>query len=771
MANSKEGILVGGVVIDGLNIKKDLFYYKIPRFLFEKAKIGARVAVPFGKKNIISSGFLFVLEKRKQTEDLKEIIDVISPPIFDENTRDLILFVSEKFFIPLHIFANKILKGISPEIYKRFVICTDCEGLKYAAENYLGLKKEVAEFILRRKTVPLSVIKKRFGDSADKVVKFLEDEGFVERESISEKRSLGYAFLNLPKENIIDAINEIKDKILKRSALEVTGRIINAKTPLREDELRRGIRYGRKTIRVLSEKGVISIKHTNEQLENRKIGKAEFSIISGGSLFERTNELSNLIDGGSRTVIIFPEMSVLKRVADVYKKRFGKSVFVWNGRDKRKLLEAIYFKKKNVFLTTSFALFVKIPGLTRIVLENASSRYFKKTSFTPFDTLITAIKKALLENLNLVFSTSVPEENIYYLMQKGYIKRQQAFIRKKLILSDIKVVDMREEFRKHNYKMLSLALQRKIKSVLREGKNVALLLNRKSYSTFVMCRECGYVMRCPSCNVPLYYDKEQNVLFCHICGYKEKPPDICPRCGSTNIRYFSGGIQKLEEQIKKLFPEASIVKLISEKKESDIIYSSGYKKTIFIGTEYLVSHLDFSGIGVFGLVSADIFLNHFSFDASVETFAVISEIATELKNGSELYIQTYIPENFVLKYAKNLDFNGFFKEEFYIRKELRYPPFGDLIVFTVFSRSRESAEENASAFKNIISEIVGDNGNVYGPSPSAVETKGDYHFFEVSVKVEKLSENIRKEFLRFSNDIKNADITVEPYISIDEGLM
>ncbi len=768
MVNSKKSALTGGVVIDGLNIRKDLFYYKIPPFLSDKVRIGSKVVVPFGPKNIKVSAFLFTLEKNSLKKDLKEIYSIISPPLFDEQIRDLILFTAEKFFIPLHVFVNKTLKGLSPEIYKRFVVCLSCENLSVALKTFSGKKKEISEFIIKRKIVPVSVLKKRFGSYYVRIVKALEEEGFLERVSISEKFSLPYLSLNVPYGESDKILDLFEDKKMRSSALVLIARLVNAQSPLREDVLKRGVRYGKKIIRFLVERKILK----EETVRNHNTGdisdEAKFFSVCGSPLFERTEKIVSLIKKRSckKVLVVFPELSVLKRVSGMYKKEFGEKVFIWDGKSKRKLIEAIYFKEKSIFLATPFALFVKIPGLRTIILEEASSRYFKKTDFTPFDVIVTSIKKAKLERLHLIFSTPVPDENIFYLAKEGILSDMSCNVSGNK--TNIKIVDMREEFKRRNYKMISLALQKKMQTVLKNSGNIALLLNRKSYSTFVMCRECGFVMRCPKCGVPLYYDKEEKLLFCHICGYKEKPPDVCPRCGSVSIKYFSGGIQKLEEQLYKMFPSSTIVKLTSENRSDSIVNSGEFRKTIFIGTEYLISHLDLSNVLAFGFVSADIFLNRFSFNASSDTFAIISKISIEMKK-KPVYVQTYIPEHFVLSYVTSLKFDDFFRKELELRKELGYPPFGNLIIFTFFSRNKEQTEKSAAAFKEKVISVLADKGKIYGPSPAAIQKRGDYYFFEVTVKSEFIDSSLRETYINSLETFGEVETSVDTYISVKEG--
>ncbi len=773
MGNKKELTLTGGVVIDGLNVKKDLFYYRIPPSLSGKVRVGAKVSVPFGPKNIKVSAFLFTIRKSTPSDtNLKEIISVMSPPLFDEQIRDLILFTAEKFFIPLHIFVNKTVKGISPEIYKRFVICSDEEGLQSAVENFSGKKKKIVEFVLERKVVPISVLKKRFGSYYGKVLKILEDEGFVDRVSLSEKFAKPYISLNIPYEEMENAIDLFEDKKLRSSAAMVLARLCKANSPLRKDILKKGIKQGKKVIDFLLEKGILKAENIKEKDETKINAETKLSLVCGLPFSERAEKIISLIseEGNGRVLILFPELSVLQKAKGEFEKKFGDKVFVWNGRNKQKLIEAIYFKNTKVFLGTPSFLFVRIPNLKYLILEKASSRYFSRSDFVPFDTLVVSLKKAKLEKLHLIFSSFAPEENIFYLIKNKILRDSDCNFPKIPSGFNVKIVDMREEFKKHNYTMLSSPLRRETAKALRKSENVALLLNRKSYSTFVMCRECGYVMRCPNCKVPLYYDKGKNLLYCHICGHTERPPDICPRCGSVNIKYFSGGLQKLEEQLSKTFPNTKIVKLVSEGKTEGLIKSKEFEKTIFIGTEFLANHLELSGISVFGFVSADIFLNKFSFDASVETFSVISNVAAEMR-GRPVYVQTYIPEHFALRYVRNFLFKEFFEEELEMRKILRYPPFENLIVFMFSSKERNTALNNAEEFKDKILSVLRSGEEIYGPSPSAIEKKGDFYFYEISVKTESIDKSLRDIYIEHLNSTKGGKISAVSYVSVKEGLL
>ena len=766
MGNRK--LAVGGIIIDGLNIKKDLFYYRIPPSLLNEAKVGCRVKVPFGEKNEPHSGFLFSIKNMELSgaTELKEVEDIISESIFNEKTRDLMLFVAEKYFIPLHILINKMLKSVVSETYRRYIICNNPAELKESSEKFSKNKRNIAEIIYERKNLPVAIVRKKFGSMAERYLKEFEEKGFIERKNITEKPFKNYYSLNVERNKLNKLLDTIQDKKIKNAAIQIAARLINSKNPIREIELKKGIKQGKNAIATLKEKGLIK-NATLAKEEKKKISAASYYLIDKMPILERSKKIIEILrDTKGKTLIIFPEIALIEKVKELYKEAFKDKIFIWNGINKRKLIEAIYFQDKKIILSTFFSLFLEIPELQTIVIEDASSRYFRKSSFVPFDVEIAAIKKAEIEKLKLIFSTSVPDESIFMLATENKIKNTISW----QVENKVKLIDMRKEFKKHNYKMFSLYLQKRVKEILQRNGNVAVILNRKSYSTFIMCRECGYVLRCPNCKVSLYYDKEKNLLVCPICGYTEKPPNVCPRCKSPSIRYFSGGIQKLEEQIRKEFKDIKIEKLVSGNGSKKIVHSSGFSSTLFIGTEFLQSHLTPENIDLFVFISIDIFLNHYSFDASFNTFRVLSNAITEM-NGKEVVIQTYIPEHFALSSALRLDAKQFFKEELFLREQIGYPPFRNLIVFSFSGKEKDEVLKYAVNFTNKIKEVSKNNNDIIlGPSPAPIEKRGIFYYFEVSIKTEKIRSEIRKTFLKFANGTTKVKISVSSFLSIKEYL-
>ncbi len=721
--------------------------------------------MPFGGKDQFHSGFVFDITETlpEGIREVKDISGVAEAPLFDKKIRDLFLFTAEEYFIPLHLLVNQFIKTIVQKRYKRYIRCIDFEKLKELLGSAKEDKKEFLQYVSEKEFTSLPAIKRNFSNAGLRWAGELVRLHIAERTIIESRTIIRYIAFVKDEEATKNAIQNIGKKFLSSAALICT-RLKSTETKvLDERSLIKGIKHGRETLDSLLANNILkevpfSIKDFIE-----KSGKPPMpEFMQGGSLKERNRQIIDIIrkeipDNG-KVLIVFPELALIQRVESEYRSIFGKSVFVWKGKSKRSLLEEVNVAGKRIVLATPFSLFIRINNLSLIVIENASSRYFKQGDFLPFNTLLVALKKAILERTRLIFSSTIPEENIFFLSEKGAVQTKIG----KRLKPNIHVVDMRREFKHHNRRMLSRYLVQQMKKVLEKQGNIALLLNRKAYATFIMCRECGYVMKCPNCNVSLYYDKEKNKLICPICGYETKPVDVCPRCGSTSIQYFGGGIQKLIEQVGRVFPTARIVKMVSSERPSErkIIDSANYKSTVFIGTEFLLSHLLMKSVDLFGFVSLDVFLHHFAFDAAMHTLQVVSEALGEMKKR-EIIAQTYLPEHYVMNAIKNMDYEYFFKEEFWMREQLSYPPFGNLIIFTFKGKEKYKTLETALSFKKVLSGQFKDKINILGPSPAPIEKKYGYYFYELSVKTKVKVSTLREIYFSF---LKNKPVEIHPEV-------
>ncbi|SUY72780.1 primosome assembly protein PriA [Clostridium putrefaciens] len=262
----------------------------------------------------------------------------------------------------------------------------------------------------------------------------------------------------------------------------------------------------------------------------------------------------------------------------------------------------------------------------------------------------------------------------------------------------IQVIDMREELENDNRSIFSSLLYSKMKDALEKKEQIILFLNRRGFSTFVSCRKCGYVFKCDKCDISMTYHFSGNYLSCHYCGKRSRATNICPVCNSKYVKYFGVGTEKVETEVKKYFKDAKILRMdldTTRRKDSyEKIYNS-FKKgeaDILIGTQMVAKGLDFPNVSLVGVLAADLSLNLPDYRASERTFQLITQVSGRAGRGKtigDVVVQTYIPDSYSIKAAKEYNYSSFYKEELSIRKSMNYPPFSEILLINMSSKNEE----------------------------------------------------------------------------------
>jgi primosomal protein N' (replication factor Y) len=304
---------------------------------------------------------------------------------------------------------------------------------------------------------------------------------------------------------------------------------------------------------------------------------------------------------------------------------------------------------------------------------------------------------------------------------------------------------MREELKQGNKSIFSIKLYEQIRACLDEGRQVILFLNRRGYSTFLSCRSCGYVMRCEECGISMTYHKARGEVVCHYCGRRTKIPDVCPACGSKYIRHFGTGTEKVEEIAGKTFPDAVIERLdldtAKRRGSIDAILSRfGKGKTdILIGTQLVAKGLDFSNVGLVGIVAADISLNIPDFRSSERTFQLITQAAGRAGRGTvpgKVVIQSYTPDHYAIQLAARQDYDLFYEAEIKIREQVGYPPFCDILYIILAAETEEEASGGAEKIRQSFLRRVGRDHavNVLGPRPAPINKASGLYRYQLLIK-------------------------------------
>ena len=291
--------------------------------------------------------------------------------------------------------------------------------------------------------------------------------------------------------------------------------------------------------------------------------------------------------------------------------------------------------------------------------------------------------------------------------------------------------------------MLSLELYNSIEENLKNKYQTILFLNRRGYSTFIMCRECGYTVKCKNCNISMTYHSYEKKLKCHYCGYEEPLVTICPQCGSKKIRYFGTGTQKLEEEIHRQFPNAKTIRMdidtVTKKNSHEQILNDFKNKgiDILIGTQMVVKGHHFPKVTLVGVIAADSSLNIDDYRANEKTFQILTQVAGRAGRENlegKVVIQTYNPENFSIQTAQKQNYQEFYETEITLRKQLKYPPFCDIIVIGFNSLKEEKIIETSQKVYDLLKEKVPENYIISKPAPSPIDKIQNRYRWRIIIK-------------------------------------
>lgn len=484
-----------------------------------------------------------------------------------------------------------------------------------------------------------------------------------------------------------------------------------------------------------------------------------------------------VLEQGRNVIVLVPEIALTGQIIDRFIGRFGSGkVAVLHSRlslgeryDQWKKVRDGCDGDGQIVIGARSAVFAPLENIGLIVIDEEHETTYKSDHTPKYDTIEVALKRVQDKDNNgiLLLGSATPSVVSYQRAQEGIYELLELTERyNKVVLPEISIVDMREELKRGNRSIISSELCSKMKDTLEAGRQVILFLNRRGYSTFVSCRECGYVARCPGCGLSLTYHKAGGQAVCHYCGYHEPAPNKCPECGSKYIRYFGSGTEKLEEAVSDLFPEyaAERLDLDTVKRKGELTrklkaFRSG-KTQILIGTQIIAKGLDFRNVGLSGIVSADVSLNIPDFRSPERTFQLITQAAGRAGRGDSqghVVIQTYSPEHYAVAFASQHDYKGFFETEKQLRAYMGYPPYSDLFQI-VFTAKREDAAKDGA--ENWYERIRGrmareDQEMVFPPQQAYLGKIKDIYRYSMLIKC---PQGRRAEYSRILAAVREEDI-------------
>ncbi|MDR2355287.1 MAG: primosomal protein N' [Clostridiales Family XIII bacterium] len=493
------------------------------------------------------------------------------------------------------------------------------------------------------------------------------------------------------------------------------------------------------------------------------------------------------LERGRTVIVLVPEISLTPQTIGRFVARFGRERIATlhsklSAGERYDEWMRIKTGEARIVVGARSAVFAPAGDIGLIVVDEEHEGTYKSDMSPKYDAIEVAVKRAGQTGATVLLGSATPSLVSSYRVERRFYEKLRLCERyNKTPLPRVQIVDMREELKSGNRTIFSLALYRALDETLTAGKQAILFLNRRGYSTFVSCRNCGYVMQCADCGIALTYHKAENAVQCHLCGARRAVPPVCPDCGGRYLRFFGTGTEKVEETARELFPAACVERLdfdTVKRKGSAAGLLARFRKgktQILVGTQLVAKGLDFDNVGLVGIVSADVSLNVPDFRSAERSFQLITQAAGRAGRGAEtgrVVIQSYKPDHYAICAAAENDYAGFYGTELLLRKAMDYPPFSDLVQITVSSRDEATAAAAAEALADLLRTRANAQKRILGPGQARIYKAGDLFRRLIYAKV---APRDRKAFELFLSEQKrllavsknsgkyNISVDVNPY--------
>lgn len=504
-----------------------------------------------------------------------------------------------------------------------------------------------------------------------------------------------------------------------------------------------------------------------------------YGVTGSGKTEVYLQSIAAVLEKGKEAIVLVPEIALTPQMVDRFKGRFGSQVAVLHSAlsvgEKYDEWRKILRKEVKVVVGARSAVFAPFENLGIIIIDEEHESSYKQEDNPRYHARDVAVWRGQYHKCPIVLGSATPtlesfaraKKGVYELLTMEKRMNEQA-------LPTVEIVDMREELRDGNRSMFSKALHEKIADRLEKKEQMVLFLNRRGHSTFVMCRDCGYVVQCPHCDISLTYHKMNHRLKCHYCSYEENMPTACPACQSTYIRFFGTGTQKVEEEITKLFPEARVIRMdvdTTSRKgmHEKLLKAFGEEKAdILLGTQMIAKGLDFPKVTLVGVLTADTMLHLPDFRASEKTYQLLTQVsgrAGRHELPGEVIIQTYTPEHYSIELAKNQQYDVFFDQEMQMRRTRQYPPYYYVVLVTVSHPELLKAVQVTEKIVGHLRSHCTEQTMVLGPVASAIPRIKDRYRYQCMIKYKR--EPNLKNVLKMVNEHYQAEMQKELQISID----
>lgn len=681
------------VIIDITHEKLDrVFEYSIPTELEGMLKIGMEVFVPFGMGNRRIKGYIVGFSKESEYEPKKiKTIEKIVPKSVSVQSE----------LVALAVWMKEQYGG------------TMIQALKTVLPIKRQEKKKEKRYVRR-------LVSKEEGQR--KLDEFLQKNQRARARlmaALLDQDCIAYDVLKKEQKLTLEVVQSLQ----KQGILEILSERVY-RNPVKEYQ-------GREEKLVLTEeqKETVETFLANERLGIRPVYLL-YGVTGSGKTEVYMEMIEEVIKKGKQVIVLIPEISLTYQMVMRFYKRFGDRISIINSRlskgERFDQMERVKNGEVDIMIGPRSALFTPFDNLGLIVVDEEHESSYKSEQVPRYHARETAVFRAKMANASVVLGSATPSMEAFYRCRMGeYVLLQLKERAAKQRMAEVYTVDMREELRAGNRSILSGLLYEKMRQRLECGEQTMLFLNRRGYSGFLSCRSCGYVVKCPHCDVSLSYHNNGKMV-CHYCGYTTDRPKVCPSCGSKHISGFRAGTQQIEELIRREFPSARVLRMDTDttggKEGHEKILSAfaNGQGDILIGTQMIVKGHDFPNVTLVGILAADLSLYVDDFRSGERTFQLLVQAEGRAGRGEregEAVIQTYSPDHYAIVHAANQDYEGFYEEEMEYRMMAGYPPCENLMAVYLSAESEDLLEKAAFYLKEYAKRIKNrENVQIIGPS-------------------------------------------------------
>ncbi|MGM0395801.1 MAG: primosomal protein N' [Bacillota bacterium] len=799
------------IIIDHKSSSVDKqFTYRIPPELEDEARTGVRVVVPFGRYNKPMMGIMVGKNKDSHISNrIKDIIRVLDDkPLISEKRLKLAKWIKDEYLctgieslqpiLPPGDFRNintivepgKALKTYQPESDDEREIITalwETDRIEYSdlqekikCRYYHKAIRNLEEADAIRLVLD---VKKKSAARVEKIVLRNSDIPYLEGVDIAgnnaKKQQKIWDYMKSRNEiSVKDLLQEFNTSLSVLKAMEKKGLVSIVNRIINEKPVSNSIpMYEKIELNSNQKKVYEGILHS----------KNRYSLIHGVTGSGKTEIylqlVENMLSIDKDSIILVPEIALTPQTIDRFVGRFGNKVAILHSKltqierfDQWRRIKAGEYK---IVVGARSALFAPFKNLGLVVIDEEHENTYKSSNNPKYNTVDVAIKICQLDNSKLVLGTATPSVETYYRADKGEFALYELQSRAtRNTLPFIQVVDMRDELHGGNRSIFSRSLFKEMKRTLEDKNQIILFLNRRGYAGFITCRSCGYVAKCNNCDISLTYHRSTNRLRCHYCGDTHTIPRVCPSCGSQYFKSFGIGTEKVEEEVRKLFPDARVQRMDSDSVKTRDQYEKALESMkhkevdILIGTQMISKGLDFPGVTLVGIIAADTTLNLPDYKSPERTFQLVTQVAGRAGRGEDpgrVILQTYNPDHYSIISAMNSNYKEFYEQESRLREEFGYPPYKVMASITLFGENYEHVKDGIEISSRDLEEMINSSDTksieVLGPHPAPLERINNNYRWQILLKFdyndnESIKQIIDRVYINGKDKIKYDDLKI-----------